>query len=94
MALSGVSANRQELLLIADAVAREKSIEREVVIEAIEEALQKAARARYGAEHDIRANIDQKTGEMILKRIVTVIGDEDEIEEIEPAELGGFNPTA
>ena len=50
----GISANRLELLQIADAVAREKGIEKEVVIEAIEDALQKAARARYGAEHDIR----------------------------------------
>ena len=46
----GISANRLELLQIADAVAREKGIEKEVVIEAIEDALQKAARARYGAE--------------------------------------------
>ena len=50
----GIAANRLELLQIADAVAREKGIEKEVVIEAIEDALQKAARARYGAEHDIR----------------------------------------
>src|SRR5579864_2803961 len=72
MALSGISANRLELLQIADAVAREKSIEKEIVIAAIEEAIQKAARARYGAEHDIRALIDVKTGELTLKRVVTV----------------------
>ena len=42
----GIAANRLELLQIADAVAREKGIEKEVVIEAIEDALQKAARAR------------------------------------------------
>ncbi len=53
---TGISANRLELLQIADAVAREKSIEKEIVIAAIEEAIQKAARARYGAEHDIRAS--------------------------------------
>jgi len=58
MSLSGISANRQELLQIADAVAREKSIDKEIVIEAIEEAIQKAARTRYGAEHDIRVHID------------------------------------
>ncbi|WP_158916244.1 transcription termination factor NusA [Caulobacter sp. S45] len=78
---TGISANRLELLQIAEAVAREKSIDREIVIEAIEEAIQKGAKTRYGAEHDIRANIDQKTGELTLKRIITVIGDEDEIEE-------------
>ena len=69
---TGISANRLELLQIADAVAREKSIEKEIVIAAIEEAIQKAARARYGAEHDIRALIDSKTGELTLKRVVTV----------------------
>jgi N utilization substance protein A len=80
MALSGISANRLELLQIADAVAREKSIEREIVIEAIEEAVQKAARSRYGAEHDIRVHIDQKTGETTITRVVTVVDDEEPIE--------------
>jgi N utilization substance protein A len=69
---TGISANRLELLQIADAVAREKSIEKEIVIAAIEEAIQKAARARYGAEHDIRAHIDPKTGELTVTRCVTV----------------------
>jgi hypothetical protein len=54
MSPTGIAANRLELLQIAEAVAREKSIDREVVISAIEEAIQKGARARYGAEHDIR----------------------------------------
>ena len=80
MALSGISANRLELLQIADAVAREKSIEKEIVIEAIEEAVQKAARSRYGAEHDIRVHIDPKTGETTITRWVTVVGDDEEIE--------------
>ena len=73
---TGISANRQELLLIADAVAREKSIEKEIVIEAIEEAIQKGAKAKYGTEHDIRAKIDPKTGELMLKRYLTVVEDE------------------
>jgi len=77
---TGISANRLELLQIADAVAREKSIEKEVVIEAIEEAMQKAARSRYGAEHDIRVKIDVATGEMETKRVVTVVADEDAVE--------------
>ena len=76
MSLTGISANRLELLLIADAVAREKSIDREIVIEAIEEAIQKGARSRYGAEHDIRVKIDQKTGETLVKRYVTVVSDD------------------
>jgi transcription termination/antitermination protein NusA len=76
MSLTGISANRLELLQIADAVAREKSIDREIVIEAIEEAIQKGARARYGAEHDIRVNTDQKTGEVVVKRVQTVVPDD------------------
>jgi len=71
---TGISANRLELLQIADAVAREKSIEKEIVIAAIEEAITKAAKGRYGAEHDIRAIIDTRTGELTLKRCVTVVG--------------------
>jgi N utilization substance protein A len=81
MALTGISANRQELLLIAEAVAREKAIDKEIVIEAIEEAITKGARARYGAEHDIRARIDPKTGELTLKRYVEVVADDTELEE-------------
>ncbi|HWF78803.1 MAG TPA: transcription termination factor NusA [Caulobacteraceae bacterium] len=80
MSVTGISANRQELLQIADAVAREKAIEKEVVIEAIEEAIQKAARTRYGAEHDIRVTIDPKTGETTILRVVTVV--EDDAEEV------------
>jgi N utilization substance protein A len=70
---TGISANRLELLQIADAVAREKSIDKEIVIAAIEEAIQKAARSRYGAEHDIRVSIDPKTGELAIKRCLTVV---------------------
>ncbi|MBO9560494.1 MAG: transcription termination/antitermination protein NusA [Caulobacter sp.] len=76
----GISANRLELLQIADAVAREKGIEKEVVIEAIEDALQKAARARYGAEHDIRVKIDPRTGETTQKRVIEVVPDDYEME--------------
>src|ERR1700760_224285 len=81
MSLTGISANRLELLALADALAREKAIEKEIVIQAIEEAIQKAARARYGAEHDITASIDVKTGELTLKRRVTVVADDWEPEE-------------
>ena len=77
MSPTGIAANRLELLQIAEAVAREKSIDREVVISAIEEAIQKGARARYGAEHDIRVRIDPKTGETTLKRVIRVIPDDE-----------------
>ena len=54
---------RLEMLQVADMVAREKGIEREEVLEAMEQAIQKAGRAKYGLEHDIRAEIDRKTAE-------------------------------
>jgi N utilization substance protein A len=75
MSYSGVSANRLEILQIADAVAREKGIEKDLVIQSMEHALQKAARSRYGVEHDIRAAIDRKTGELTLTRVLTVVDD-------------------
>lgn len=73
MAQVGISANRLELLQIADAVAREKSIDREVVIQAMEDAVQKAAKSRYGAENEIKAEIDPKTGEIRLARLLEVV---------------------
>ncbi len=83
---TGISANRLELLQIADAVAREKGIDKEIVIASIEEAIQKAARSRYGAEHDIRVAIDPKTGETSIKRYVTVVPDD--VEEFEEGDVG------
>ncbi len=73
MAQQGVSANRLELLQIADSVAREKSIDRMLVINAMEDAIQKAAKSRYGSENEIRAEIDPKTGEIRLARLLEVV---------------------
>jgi N utilization substance protein A len=67
-----VSANRLELLQIADAVAREKAIDRTIVVAAMEDAIQKAARSRYGSETDVRAEINAKTGEIKLQRLLQV----------------------
>jgi N utilization substance protein A len=64
---------RPELLLVADAVAREKSIDREEVLEAMEQAIQKAGRAKYGHEKDIRATIDRKSGDVRLSRWTEVV---------------------
>src|ERR687898_1339981 len=68
-----VSANRLELLQIADAVAREKSIDRTIVVTAMEDAIAKAARSRYGAETDVHAEINPKTGELRLFRHMLVV---------------------
>ncbi|HVZ01531.1 MAG TPA: transcription termination factor NusA [Dongiaceae bacterium] len=66
---------RMELLQVADAVAREKSIDRDEVLTAMEQAIQKAGRSKYGHEHDIRAAIDRKTGEIKLTRVQEVVGE-------------------
>jgi N utilization substance protein A len=87
MTTAGISANRLEIMQIADAVAREKSIDKDIVISAMEHALQKAARSRYGAEHDIRAKIDAKTGEMTLIRAMTVVDESALTDEARP-----YNP--
>src|SRR4026208_824160 len=68
-----VSANRLELLQIADAVAREKAIDRGIVITAMEDAIAKAARSRYGAETEVRAEIEPKTGDLKLTRHMLVV---------------------
>jgi len=68
-----ISANKAELLAIANAVASEKMIDKAIVVEALEESIQRAARARYGAENDIRAKLDQQTGDLRLWRVVEVV---------------------
>ncbi len=64
---------RPELLQVADTVARDKSIDRDEVLEAMEQAIQKAARSKYGQEHDIRVFIDRMSGEISLARYLEVV---------------------
>ena len=68
-----VSANRLELLQIADAVAREKSIDRQIVLASMEDAMQKAARSRYGQETEVRVEINPRTGEVRMSRHLLVV---------------------
>ena len=90
-----VSANRLELLQIADAVAREKSIDKQIVIAAMADAIQKAARSRYGQETNIRADINEQTGEMKLQRLMEVVETvEDFAKEISVADARLRNPDA
>ncbi|MFI4988447.1 MAG: transcription termination/antitermination protein NusA, partial [Alphaproteobacteria bacterium] len=87
------SAPRIELLQVADAVAREKGIDRDEVLEAMEQAIQKAGRSKYGLEHDIRATIDRKTGEIKLMRFREVADPvENETTQITPAEAARLDP--
>lgn len=69
-----------ELLQVADSVAREKNIDKDIVLSAMEEAIQKAGRSKYGHDHDIRAHIDRKSGEITLKRYREVVENDAEIE--------------
>ncbi len=69
------------MLEVADVVAREKNIDREIVLEAMEEAIQKAGRSKYGYDHDIRAKIDRKSGKIEMKRYREVVENDAEIEE-------------
>ena len=95
MATAGISANRLELLQIADSVAREKTIDKKIVIEAMEEAIQKAAKARYGAENDIRCEIDPKTGESKLTRVLAVVDEvENDSTQVNLADAQKRNPDA
>jgi transcription termination/antitermination protein NusA len=71
--MATVSANKLELLQIADAVAREKAIDRKIVLAAMEDAIAKAARSRYGSETEVRAEIDAKSGELHLSRHMLVV---------------------
>ena len=85
-----VSANRLELLQIADAVAREKSIDRRIVIAAMEDAIAKAARSRYGSETEVHAEINPKTGE--LRLVAPHAGGRGGREPVEPDQPRGRAP--
>ncbi len=84
-----------ELLQIADSVAREKGLKKDQVLEAMEGAIQKAAKSKYGYESDIRANIDRKTGEVSIMKYLTVKEPiEDEFNEITLEEAKKMDPNA
>ena len=87
---------RPEIILVADTVAREKNIDKEDVLEAMEIAIQKSARSKYGSEHDIRAHIDRKTGAISLARYREVIADntekENETTQLFLDEAQAYNP--
>ncbi len=70
---TAISANKAELLAIADAVAKEKIIDKAIVIDAMEDAIQRAAKQRYGQENDIRAKLDPESGDLRLWRVVEVV---------------------
>src|SRR5258708_10704385 len=92
---SAIAANRLELLQIADAVARDKSIDKQVVLTAMEEAMQRAAKAHYGTENDIKGDIDPKTGETHVSRYLHVVEQVDNDKtEISLADARARNPAA
>ena len=62
--------DKVELLRIAEAVAIEKSIDKEIILNSMETAIQKAAKTRFGSENDIRAKIDRETGDITLHKVL------------------------
>ncbi len=85
---------KMELIQVADVVAREKGIERDEVLQAMEQAIQKAGRSKYGHEHDIRATIDRSSGEIRLVRCTTVVEEiEDEITQITEEQAQSRDPS-
>ncbi len=92
---SSISANRAELLAIANSVATEKMIDKGIVIEAMEEAIQKAARSRYGNENDIRAKLDPVSGDLRLWRVVEVVEEvEDYFKQVSLEQAAKLQPDA
>ncbi|MBL6939073.1 MAG: transcription termination/antitermination protein NusA [Alphaproteobacteria bacterium] len=90
-----IAANRTELLQIADAVARDKSIDKSVVLTAMEEAMQRAAKAHYGSENEIKVEIDPKTGETHVSRYLHVVEQvENDKTEISLVDAQARNPSA
>lgn len=90
---SPISANKAELLAIANAVASEKMIDKSIVIEAMEEAIQKSARSRFGQENDIRAKLDPVTGDLRLWRVVEVVEEvEDYFKQVDLAQAEKLEP--
>ncbi|MBL8686138.1 MAG: transcription termination/antitermination protein NusA [Alphaproteobacteria bacterium] len=86
---------RHELLQVADAVAREKNINREEILMAMEMAIQKAGKAKYGNDHDIRTKIDRRTGEVKLFRYLQVVDNvENEVTQISVPEAQKQQPGA
>ena len=84
---------RTELLNVAETVAREKGIERDEVLEAMEMAIQKAGRSKYGQENDIRAEIDRNSGEIRLARYLEVAAEvENEATQLTLEEAQRRNP--
>ena len=71
----------REVLMLADALAREKNVERDIVFEALEMALASASKKRYDEDVDIRVAIDRNTGEYETYRRWLVVPDEAGLQE-------------
>ena len=65
--------DKVELLRIAEAVATEKSIDKEIILTSMESAIQKAAKTRFGAENDIRVIIDRESGDISLHKVLKIV---------------------
>ena len=90
-----LSVVRPELLQIAEAVARDKSIEQHIVIEAMEQAIQSVAKKKYGQDLEVKASIDEKTGEIKITRLLHIVEEiEDSSNQISLIQGKSFNKDA
>ena len=65
--------DKVELLRIAEAVATEKSIDKEIILSSMETAIQKAAKTKFGSENEIEAQIDRKSGSIKIQKVLTIV---------------------
>ena len=84
--------DKMELLRIAESVAIEKSIDKEIILTTMESATQKAARTRFGSENDIRVVIDRDSGDISLHKVLTIVEKAENFEtEISLAKFSGIS---
>ena len=72
--------DKLELIRIAEAVAAEKSIDKEIILTTMESAIQKAAKTRFGSDNDIRAIIDRESGDISLHKVLKVVETEENLD--------------
>ena len=65
--------DKLELLRIVEAVATEKSIDREIILSSMESAIEKAAKTKFGLDNNIRAIIDRESGDINLHKVLKIV---------------------
>ncbi len=86
--------DKQELLRIVEAVANEKSIDKELVIGSMESAIQKAALTKFGNDNNIEVVIDRESGDIKIQKVLDIVENvEDSAREITLEEAQKAHPS-